>query len=515
MKKILFFAFIASILMFHVAYADSLQVQKLIENNDIKVGDNVTIILKFTNPFGQNIPITIKDKNIFGNNGIDIQCLQYTVPNKRDSAIAYQPIKPFSPGKYTLEPAEITYKNPDTGKEETVKSNSLDIDVSGTQQQVQAQGITTIYRCNGMNMQSTSYSSSGGSFNVNIGGGGMNIQQSMTSSPSSQSSASSRLQNNQLNQNTNNLKKEMEQQMQQQEEMKQKFQKNLASNPDFQKKNQEMLNAGYNLTSISVNPLTDNTGSFTLNYQKKNGEWAKLNGRMENNTIKNMTSFTSEDEKKILNTLSKNKEFQKYDRLLRSRGMNQTQPSFNQISQNYTKITVPYKSNSSENAITADYVNGTIKNVSLENYEESNSWWWLIIIPIIGLCVFIFYLKHMKKRKVKMSEEIKPVKIEKPINYYKEARKMLEQAEKMFSDGKEKDAYEKVSQAVRFYFSYKKGIKKELISSEVLRLIRNEKDYSNVKKCLDLCGLVEFAKYKANKKDFNEIINIARKVITK
>ena len=79
---------------------------------------------------GRNVWIV--DKNIFGNNGIDIQCLERMLPNQREITLAYDPITPYAPGSYTLEPAKVTYTNPETGKEETVESNALDITVNGT-----------------------------------------------------------------------------------------------------------------------------------------------------------------------------------------------------------------------------------------------------------------------------------------------------------------------------------------------------------------------------------------------
>ena len=270
----------------------TLQVEKYVDKQDIKVGDDVKVLLKFRNPFGKDIPVRIVDKNVFGNNGIDVQCLEYNIPAQEETVFGYDPIKPFSPGKYTLEPAEVTYMNPETGKEETVKSNALEIEVKGQAQQGQAQGITTIYRCNGVSMQSTSYSSSGSSFSIQIGSSGMQQFQMPHQTP--QTSPQSRVQNNQLNQNTNALKKEMERQLEEQRRMREEFQQNLAQNPEFQKRHQELLKRGYELKNASLNPMTNNTGIFELSYQKPNGETAIMKGEMRNGKIKELMTFTAE-----------------------------------------------------------------------------------------------------------------------------------------------------------------------------------------------------------------------------
>jgi len=493
-----------------VSAANSLTVQKTIENQDIKIGDDVKIILKINNPFDKDIRIKIVDKNIFGNNGIDVQCLEYSIPSKKEVAVAYDPIKPFTSGKFTLNSAQVTYTNPETNKEETVKSNDLDVTVkSSNAQQGQAQGITTIYRCNGMNIQSTSYSSSGSSFNVQIGS---NTNQQPTQ-PSN--SPQDRVQNNQLNQNTNALKQEMENQLQKQKEMEKEFQKNLANNNEFQKQHQSLLNSGYNLTKASFNVENNNTGSFELTYQKQN-ETVSMKGKMDNGTLKNMMVLTEEDKQKMFSELQKNKQFQEYNQQLIKQGFNQTNPSFTQISQNYTKITVPYSNQNEQKEITADFINGTIKNVYFEDdNDRTNIWWFLLLIPIFGIIIWMFYKKLSKKPKKIIETKKDQLKIEKPIDYLKEAKNMLEQAKKLFDEKKEKDAYEKVSQAIRLYFSYDIGLRKEMTNSDLLSHLKKSKKniYSEIKKCLDLCTLVEFAKYKPNKEDFKKIIQIAQKII--
>ncbi|MCD6477671.1 MAG: hypothetical protein J7K87_01585 [Candidatus Aenigmarchaeota archaeon] len=516
MKKLLIIL-VSLILIQEMASASSmLQIQKLVDNSNVKVGDDVKIYLRFNNPFGKALPIKIVDKNVIGNSGLNIQCLEATIP-PGESQISYQPIKPYAPGDYTLDPAQITYTNPDTGKEETVKTNSLKVSVTGSSQQGSAQGVTTIYRCNGINMQSTSYSSSGGSFSVNIGGGGTQELNQMFG----QQSSPSNVQNNQLSQNSNIIKHEMERQFQQQEQTMKQFQKNIFSNKQFQQQNQKFLSSGYNATNTTFNPVTNSTGTFKITYRNRNGETATLKGEMENGTMKSIMSLTPEDKKRILEKLKQNKEYQKYNSELLRMGFNQSTPIFDQISQNYTRVTIPYRSKNGENEIYANYTNGTIRSVSIKDNPESAAWnvlWLIIIFLILGVVSYFLYkrfipLLRKEKRHEESAKEMQHQ--EKKINYKKEARKMIEEAKKLFSEGKGKDAYEKVSQAVRFYFSYKLDIKREIVSSELLSILRKNKSgqYQEVKNCLNICGLVEFAKYSPNKKDFDYIISVAEKIV--
>ena len=103
---------------------------------------------------------------------------------------------------------------------------------------------------------------------------------------------------------------------------------------------------------------------------------------------------------------------------------------------------------------------------------------------------------------------------EKPINFRKEALKLLKEAKTLFNNKKEKDAYGKAAESIRFYYSYKLGIKTELTNTDLVKKLKNHKiQYNNTQKCLNLCGLVEFAKYRANKQDFDKIIRLAESII--
>jgi len=257
------------------AATKTLVVRKVVENADnIKVGDKVIVKLQFKNPFKQPIPLRIADRNVIGNNGLDIRCLEYTLPAKEESVFAYSdPIVPFKPGKYTLDAAKITYTNPETGKRETVESNTLDIQVkaNNSQQQLQGQqtqGITTIYQCNGTYIHSTSYSSSGGSFNIQIGSSthsyGNKQPQSGSGGQQHQESIEKRITNNQISQNVGKLKKELEKEMQQQKEQEERIRKELAKNPDFVKYDKQLRNAGFNQTPASFNLVSQNHTQVTI-----------------------------------------------------------------------------------------------------------------------------------------------------------------------------------------------------------------------------------------------------------
>ncbi|KPQ41119.1 MAG: hypothetical protein MPEBLZ_04329 [Candidatus Methanoperedens nitroreducens] len=96
----------------------------------MKTGDSVNITLEFENPFNKSIPIKIQDNNILGNNGLEIQCYEYTLPNNPHTGVSYDfPIQAYSAGEFTLDPATVTYTNPETGTEESVTSGPVRVSI--------------------------------------------------------------------------------------------------------------------------------------------------------------------------------------------------------------------------------------------------------------------------------------------------------------------------------------------------------------------------------------------------
>ncbi len=328
-----------------------------------------------------------------------------------------------------------------------------------------------------------------------------------------QQSATQKLQNNQLSQDSSALKQQMQKQLQEQQALKEEFQKQLAQNPEFQKEHQELLNQGYNITSGSLNPTANNTGTFELNYQK-DGEQATLKGEMNNGQLQNMEKDTPQTRQELLNQLEQNKQFQEYQKQLEKQGFTQQNTEFS-TTKNQTNIQLNYLNQKNETAqINAEIVNKTIEKVELiKNTEKENrNYWWIIpALIILGLLGYFVY-KKIYKKKIKGDVVVKNE--EKPFDYKKESRKLLEESKKSFEIKEYKDAYGKAGQALRLYLSYENNLKKEITNDEIIiHLKKHKKEYQKIKECFDMCSLVEFAKYEANKKDYNKIINETEKII--
>ena len=328
-------------------------------------------------------------------------------------------------------------------------------------------------------------------------------------------SAEQRLQNNQLSQDSSALKQQMAKQIQEQQQMKEEFQKELAQNQDFQKEHQELLNQGYNLTNANFNPSSNNTGDFELEYQKPSGEQASLQGQMNDGEMQNLQKDTAESRQQMLDKLQENKKFQEYQKQLQEQGYSQQDMQFSQ-EQNQTNVKLNYLNQNNETAsITAEIINNTVENVELKNGEkEKKNYWW--IIPILILLALLAYFAYKKfHRKQEAEKPIVEKKIEKPYDYKKESLKLLEKSKKQFASKEYKDAYGTAGQALRLFLSYENKLNKEITNDEIIDYLRKDKkSYKEAKECFDLCSLVEFAKYEANKKDFDKIVFKIRTIVT-
>ncbi len=317
-----------------------------------------------------------------------------------------------------------------------------------------------------------------------------------------QNQMQNRLQNNQMNQNTQNLKKQMESQQQMQKE----FAENLASNPKFAEKHKEMLEEGYNIKNEDLNAVDKENGDFRIGYENKNGEKASLEGEMENGSISEME--TTED-REVLDILNNDSRFQNYESMLEKEGFEMKNYSIEREN-NKTNVEIKYLDEKNETAvIMAEVEDGGVKDIELD--KDSNfSGIYIFGLLLLGTAGLLYLKKRRKPAEIAIIDE--PVK--RLFDYKREANKMLKTSKKLFDKEDYKEAYAKASESVRFYYVHKLKINKEITTNELTVFLRQKGfDFKAAQKCLNLCGLVEFAKYKPNKNDFDEILEIARKII--
>ena len=137
----------------------------------------------------------------------------------------------------------------------------------------------------------------------------------------------------------------------------------------------------------------------------------------------------------------------------------------------------------------------------------------MILIPImLGLIIFgyLSYRKSITKRQLSIAT------VTPSINYVENTLEMIQSSKNLFDDSMPKYAFEKFSQAIRYYYSNKLGINLDLTQSEMMYNLRKSdaSNYPQIQKWLQLCGQVEFVKHSSTQKEFIDSLETFRKLIS-
>ena len=141
----------------------------------------------------------------------------------------------------------------------------------------------------------------------------------------------------------------------------------------------------------------------------------------------------------------------------------------------------------------------------------------LLIIPVFVALAVFGYLMHKKLLERKPQEPL--IQVSKPQSDFRElTQDMINKSQNLYENNNRKEAFEVLSQAIRYYYSQNMGIYKEMTNLELLSILRNSKSntYDQVKDWLLLCGSVEYAKYVSSDDDFkNALSKFSKEVLQK
>ena len=443
-----------------MASAEKLEIERIIQESDIQAGGKVTVLLRFTNPFNKSIPVKIQDKIIFGQNGVDIECIEGTIPQDPVTTVSYgDPVQVFFNGTYTLEPAKVTYTNPKTGEEETVESNYMNVTVKGKNPTgTIVNKIDTIYRCDGIQktttQMTTSSSSSQQQNQQNQQQNQQNPQQNQQQIPQDQTQKKVNNMQQNTNQDMDSLKKQIQKQMQEEEEAKNQLRQNIEADSKFQDMQQELKSAGYQLEKKEVSPSSNNSGEFDYKYSKNDPatneeKTANIFGNMRNKTIENMEKWSTEDTKQLQEQLEQNKEFTDMENQLKKEGYNLTDKHLSSPYLNKTNIDYRYAGSENKTARITGRIdaNGTVSGLKIKREGEEDEQkgginWIHALIALIVLIVLFFIARRIHDRKGHGSEgDTNPKKENAYFDFRKKAYEMIQEEEEMYKAGDNIRAY--------------------------------------------------------------------------
>ena len=137
----------------------------------------------------------------------------------------------------------------------------------------------------------------------------------------------------------------------------------------------------------------------------------------------------------------------------------------------------------------------------------------MILIPIVLGMIIFGYLSYKKSI---TTRQLSIITVTPSVNYVENTLKIVQSSKNLFDDGMTKYAFEKFSQAIRYYYSNKLGINLDLTQSEMMYNLKksNVANYPQIQKWLQLCGQVEFVKHRSTQKEFIDSLETFRKLIS-
>jgi len=168
------------------------------------------------------------------------------------------------------------------------------------------------------------------------------------------------------------------------------------------------------------------------------------------------------------------------------------------------------------------HIKDLIANSGYEpNYglQETSQFPLFEIITSFGMFVSSFIACQVIIRHYRNSQKIhlSSITIESKNDYLAEVESLLSHATSLYRQNNIKDAYEKLSQSIRLFYSNRLELEKEIITSDLLPLMKrfDSHEKSLVEESLRLSDMIEFAKHIEKDNKFEQIITEFSKIIRK
>ena len=447
-----------------------------IESGFILPLDSNSIFMQhqIANNYGKPITVTVSSYQSAAIDLIDSVCDPMTIYPQQVMLIPYQSLNLDDLNRYTMLQASIDFKNPDDNNDEEIyiKKYELLLDDGANTNFSQ----TIDFTCDEISIiANPKYERVA------------ELQELGLQSQSQQSQS-------QQSQSQQSQSQQSQQQMQQQTQLLQDAQQLLqnyqqaAGYPD----SALMPNQGPNLVDQNTAGLRDEI----INEMMRNEE--------------------------ILQQLQQNTQFQLYDAELSNEGLIQQEAVFTTIEENEIEIDIPYENNDDRSNIVSYYVDGDITYVQIirPNQDFAVDYLWIIPITLLAIAVGMVLIKKFTNKKTKViTPMVQEVNVDNhtTINYLNTTNQILADSKKLYGEKMYKDAHEKFGYAIRFYYSHHFELSKEITSIETLQILRknNVKDFDLILDCLNLCGMIEFAKQEPDEKMFFDYIGKFGKLIQK
>ena len=140
----------------------------------------------------------------------------------------------------------------------------------------------------------------------------------------------------------------------------------------------------------------------------------------------------------------------------------------------------------------------------------------LLILIAIAIVLGLIIFGYLLYRKSILKQTVNLVTVPTSINYLENTNNMIGSSRDLFASNSPKYAFEKFSQAIRYYYSHRLQINLDLTTTEIIIELKksNIDNFNDIQKWLLLCSQVEFIKHKSTKKEFLNALDSFTKSIS-
>ncbi|WP_292368864.1 hypothetical protein [Methanoregula sp. UBA64] len=332
-------------------------------------------------------------------------------------------------------------------------------------------------------------------------------------------SSSSALQNNQMSQDTSALKEQLQREAAEKEQAKKAFAQALDADPLVRQVNETLAADGYSRASVDTTPTSGSDGSFAMTYQNAAGEQVTLNGAMTQGVVPSVLE-QSATTLNVTSPLAANTTYQSFVRTLSDKGYTRNTTLTN-VTLTGAMVNVTYLTDKgTPGFVNATVENGNVTQVSLGLNEKGPDYLLIAIIAVVlviaAVCAWLIW-RRLKARKPVLPAVVSPLRpTPVPLDYRKEALRLLAEAEAAYGRHEFRDAYGLAGRAARVFLSYYHGDRRELTNAELVSVLAASRrpGAEVIGTILERTSDVEFAKGMPDDTEFAAIIRQIRELVT-
>ena len=323
------------------------------------------------------------------------------------------------------------------------------------------------------------------------------------------------LSENQLPLDSAALKSQLQREAESSARMKAQFEEILNRDPLVSSVNESLSADRYSRSSLTGNPQSADSGTFSMEYRNAQGDTVEVAGMMENGVVPSIREKSGAS-LSLPAPLFSNASYQSAIQRLDEQGYTRNDTLLT-VSLSGSTVNLTYRNPQGKQAfINATLTGQNLTQLSMEIEREEP----VDIIPMIAgvviaaIMMFAIWFLHRyyRDRAVERSENFRE---QEPFDYRTTALELLDQAETAFKNQQRRYACSLAGQAIRLFLSSENGIGYEITNTELIAFLQAQrKDPVPVKKILDICSDVEFAKGAINGDEFTSMTASIRSIIT-